>query len=71
MTDVLELLLELEWLQLDLVQHPLKVDSEDPYMKVLEALLNIMGMITKSIISKECSAHLEQISSGGMISTNT
>ncbi len=68
MTDVLEVLLELEYLREDLVQHPLKADSVLVYMKALEQLLSIMAMIMKGIISKDCLAHLGQILDGDMTS---
>ncbi len=71
MTDVLEVLLELEFLRADLVRHPLKVDSQAQSLIVLERLLNIMSTILRNIISKDSLDHLEQISSGGMTSTNT
>ncbi len=66
MTDVLEVLLELEFLKQDLVRHPLKADSPVQYTIVLGLLLNIMDMIMRNIIGKDCSAHLNQISSGDM-----
>ncbi len=66
MTDVLEVLLELEYLQADLIRHPLKVDSVGQHMMLLEQLVNIMAMTLRDIISKDCLANLEQISSGDM-----
>jgi len=65
-TDVLEVLLELEYLQADLVRHPLEGVSEKQFTELVVMLHVIMDMITRSIISKDCSAHLEQISSGAM-----
>ncbi len=66
MTDVLEVLLELECLQKDLARHPLKEASEVQYMMLVGLLQSIMGTITKSIISKDCLAHLEAIGNGDM-----
>ncbi len=66
MTHVLEVLLELECLREDLVLHPLKGVLVAHYMTVLGLLLSIMDTIMKSIIGKDCLAHLEQISSGDM-----
>ncbi len=67
MTDVLEVLLELEYLQADLARRPLKVDSLVQYMTLLERLVDIMGMILKAITSKDCLAQKEQIESGEKI----
>ncbi len=71
MTDVLEVLLELECLKGDLLRHPLKGASALQCMKVLVLLLIIMDTIMKDTISKDCLAHLGMISSGDMTSTNT
>ncbi len=70
-TDVLEVVLELEYLLDDLVHHPLKEASEVQYMSLLGLLVRIMDMITRGIISKDSLDHLEMISSGDMILTNT
>ncbi len=67
MTDVLEVLLELECLQEDLVSHPLKVDSLVQLLTLQERLHAIMATILKGTISKDCLAHLGQISNGGTI----
>ncbi len=69
--DVLEVLLELEFLKADWAQHRLKADSVSQYMTLLEVLQNIMDMIMKNIIGKDSLAHLEQISSGDTTLTNT
>ncbi len=66
MTDVLEVLLELELLQQDLVLHPLKEASPAQCMIVLVQLLSIMVTIMNGTTSKDCLEHLEQISSGDM-----
>ncbi len=66
MTDVLEVLLELEYLRADLARHPLKADSLVQSLTALEQLVSIMDMILKGIISKDCLVHLGQISSGDM-----
>ncbi len=71
MTDALEVLLELEWLLEDLTSYPLKVASHNQLLTVLELLQGIMATILRDIISKDCSAHLEQISNGDMTLTNT
>lgn len=69
MTDVLEVLLELELLLEDLRQHPLKVGSPAQLSTVLAQLVNIMDTILKDTTSKDCWAHLGQIYNGGMTST--
>ncbi len=66
MTDVLEVVLELEYLHQDLILHPLKEASEAHYMMLLNQLLGITDMIMRDIIGKESLAHLEMISSGAM-----
>ncbi len=66
MTDVLEVVLELEYLHQDLILHPLKEVSEVHYMMLLNQLLGITDMIMRDIIGKESLAHLEMISSGDM-----
>ncbi len=66
MTDVLEVLLELEYLERDLVHHPLKVDSAVQYTMLLKLLVGITNTILKSTISKDCSEHLQMISDGDM-----
>ncbi len=66
MTDVLEVLLELELLQEDLKLHPLKEASLDQSIRVLSILHGVMAMIMRDITSKDLQAHLEQISSGDM-----
>ncbi len=71
MTDVLEVLLELECLREDLVRHPLKEASALQYMRALSPLVAIMTMILKGIISNDCLEHLKQIDSGDMTSTNS
>jgi len=69
--DVLEVLLELEYLRADLARHPLKAGSEVEYMTALGQLVSIMAMILKGTIGKDCLDHLGMISSGDMTSTNT
>lgn len=71
MTDVLEVLLELECLRNDLVHHPLKGVSDSQLLKLLGQLASIMAMILLATTSKECLAHQELISSGGMTSIDT
>ncbi len=66
MTDVLEVLLELECLQEDLMRYPLVEASPNQLLIVQEQLVSIMAMILRAITNKDCSAHLEQISSGVM-----
>ncbi len=66
MTDVLEVLLELEYLRADLVRHPLKVGSSDQDMTLLVSLVNLLAMTLRAITSKDCLAHLEQIGNGDM-----
>ncbi len=66
MTDVLEVLLELESLQEDLMLYPLKEASPNQLLIVQEQLVSIMDMILKATISADCLATLEQISSGDM-----
>ncbi len=66
MTDVMEVLLELEYLKADLMRHPLKEASQVQLLIVLEQLVNITAMILRATTSKDCLAHLEQISSGDM-----
>ncbi len=66
MTDVLEVLLELEYLRADLAQHPLKVGLPHQSLILVEQLVSIMAMILKDIMTRESLEHLEQISSGDM-----
>ncbi len=66
MTDVMEVLLELECLQADLMLYPLKGASPSQLWTLLEQLASITAMILKDTTSKDCSDHLEQISSGVM-----
>ncbi len=66
MTDVLEILLELECLEADLIQDPLKGDLPVLSWILLGRLVTIMDMILKGTTSKDSLAHLEQISSGDM-----
>ncbi len=63
---MLEVLLELECLEDDLIRDPLKGDLPALSWILLGRLVTIMDMILKSTTSKDCSAHLEQISSGDM-----
>ncbi len=69
MTDALELLLELEYLQVDLALHPLKVDSLGQATKLLSLLLTLMTMIMKDITSPDCWEHRDMIYDGDMTST--
>ncbi len=71
MTDVLEVVLELELLRDDLMQCPLEEASPNQLLTLLGLLASTMVTILKDTISKDCLATLEQISSGDMTSTNT
>ncbi len=67
MTDVLEVLLELEYLLEDLMSYPLKAVSLNQWLTLQEQLVSIMVMILRATISKDSLAHLEQISNGDTI----
>lgn len=71
MTNALEVLLELEYLQVDLVLHPLKVDSPAQAMKLLGLLQTLTVMIMKDIMGKDSLAHLRMIYDGDIISTKS
>ncbi len=66
MTDVLEVVLELEWLAADLALHPLKADSSAQLLILLRKLADLMGTTLSATISKECLAHQEAIINGDM-----
>ncbi len=67
MTSVLEVLLELEFLQADLVRHPLKGDLEGQLSKQLNMLLSSMITILEITMSKDSLADLRMIQDGDSI----
>ncbi len=71
MTNAMEVLLELGYLQEDLMRYPLKEASLNQLLTLQEQLVNIMAMILRATIGKDCLAHLEQISNGDTTLTNT
>ncbi len=67
MTSVQEVLQELEYLQDDLLLHPLKVDSALLSMMLLKQLVGIMVTTLKATIEAGYLAPAEQTSSGDTI----
>ncbi len=67
MTSALEVLLELEFLQTDLVLHPLRGVSDKQVSILLSTLLGSMVTLLRNTMSKDSLDHNQQITSGAMI----
>ncbi len=67
MNTALEVLLALELVQVNLALQAQKVDSEDPYMKLLKRSVDTMITILKATMSKGSLEEHEQMLNGDMI----